>query len=331
LFKATSLFYQNNLPQVKDYLAGRHITMETAKKYELGYADNTPDLMDYLLGLNYSKDIIVQSGLGWLDRHSSLRPSMKNRLIIPIKNNYGQVISFTGRDTTGQAVNKYKHGHNNTLFNKSKVLWNLSNVLKQIQQDEMVVVVEGQMDALAVTEAGFPAVAILGSSLSDFQLKSLTRIAKKVYHLFDSDESGEQGLLEAFKKFTAEGHDSVFYAVTLPEKKDADDYIVAKGKEEFKKLIQGASPDTTAIVQALIKKHASSTKSKSTVLNRVISELSPHVTLNFSLSYRGTDLVERISEQFDIQPQILKEELYKHIKGAILKVLFPLLTPYAAS
>jgi DNA primase len=188
-----SKFFIKEQSKAVDYLVSRGMTKESATsivgKYEIGFCSNN-NIFNYLVSSGVEEDTMVRTGIFYEDGNCRYI----NRVTIPIKNEYGQIISFTGRDVTGDAKSKYMHGTTSAVFKKSNVVWNLSNIRKMIAEQDRVIICEGQMDAIAVTETGIPAVSVMGSKISETQLKSISKITNNVYMLFDSDRAGEDGL-----------------------------------------------------------------------------------------------------------------------------------------
>jgi DNA primase len=123
-------------------------------------------------------------GIGLYGGHGLLR----GRIVIPIHNVSGELIAYAGRAINGQEP-KYRFPAG---FRKSLVLFNLHRVLKTGART--VIVVEGFFDAMAVYQAGHPAVvALMGSSLSRQQADLLTTHFDRVLLMLDGDEAGRHG------------------------------------------------------------------------------------------------------------------------------------------
>ena len=270
------------------------------EKYEIGALINN-NLYNYLVSADVDKQIIDKLGIFFQDNNCRYF----NRVTIPIKNEYGSIISFTGRDMTGEARSKYMHGTNSKLFRKSNVAWNLSRIRKMVGEQDRIVICEGQMDAIAVTESGIPAVSIMGSKISEKQLSIVSKLANNIYMIFDSDRAGEDGLLAAFKMISSMDLESVFYSVVLPEGKDPDDFIKEYGVQEFKDLIESSTPDTSHIVQILVKKNLEKgASSKSTIIRRILADLQPYMKKSYT--YRSLDMIERISQELGLSRKELQ-------------------------
>jgi DNA primase len=289
----------------EDYLMSRGYTKEYSRsiidKYDIGFLGEDQKLYKKMEDFGFDDETILSTGIFYNDKTCRYQ----NRVILPIKNEYGSVVSFTGRDITGESKQKYMHGTNTPVFKKSSLVWNLSKVRKAISEQDRVVVCEGQMDAISVTESGIPAVAILGSKISEQQLTLLSKICNNIYMMFDSDKSGEEGLVYAFKLMSDLELESVFYSVVLPSGKDPDEFIKQNGFEKFKDIIEAAKPDTSHIIQLLVKKNISKgTPNKILTIRKVLADLSGYIKKSYT--YRSLDMIERLSQELGLSKKDLQ-------------------------
>lgn len=316
-------FFVKNDEKAVNYFASRGMSPDDASlivnSYEIGFCENN-NVYNYLKAAGVEEDTMVRSGLFYDDGTCRYI----NRVTIPIKNEYGKIISFTGRDVTGEAKSKYMHGKTSPIFKKSNLVWNLSDVRKLISEQDRVIVCEGQMDAIAVTEAGIPAVSILGSKISENQLRLISKLTNNIYMLFDSDKAGEEGLLQSFKMISELELESVFYSVTLPGGKDPDDFIREKGVESFNALIDEAKPDTSHIIKILIEKNVKKNDTnKSGIIRRILAELQPYMKKSYT--YRALDMIERLSQELGLSRKELQNwaeagTKFGHTKSTFTKI-----------
>jgi DNA primase catalytic core len=289
---------------------------EVVKKYEIGFYGQD-NLFKYLSVSSFNEAVLKKTGLFYDD----FKCRYVNRITIPIKNEYGTVVSFTGRDVTNNARSKYMHGTTTSLFKKSNLLWNFSNVRKMVEEQDRLVVCEGQMDAISITESGIPAVAILGSKISEIQLKSVSKISNNIYMIFDSDNAGEEGLLAAFKMITEMGLEAVFYSVIIPGKKDPDEFIKDNGVDAFKSLIDESTPDTSHIINILVKKNLQKEgANKASVIRKILSDLLPYMKKSYT--YRALDMMERLSQELGLSRKELHDWVESGTKFGYGKTTF---------
>jgi len=124
-----------------------------------------------------TEEIAKTFGIGFF----SGKGSMQNRIVIPIHNREGELVAYAGRSIDGSEP-RYKFP---AAFHKSLELYNLHRV----RGETSIVLVEGFFDCIKVTQAGFPCVALMGSTMSKAQEKLLEDFAHVVVML-DGDEAG---------------------------------------------------------------------------------------------------------------------------------------------
>ena len=155
---------------------------------------------------------------------------MQGRCVIPIHNGNGELVAYAGRAIDGSEP-KYKFP---VGFHKSLELYNVHRAIGEGNTRHRVVVVEGFFDCLNVSAAGFPCVALMGSSMSEAQEELLVRHFNVVCIMLDGDDAvGQQAASDCL--ITALGRRMWTWAPKLPE---------------------GKQPDmlTTEAIQALLKK-----------------------------------------------------------------------------
>jgi DNA primase len=190
----------------EEYLKKREVEPESWRKYGFGYA---PDSWDYLLsrlGRKHTTDKLEAAGLvlprksgsGHYDR-------FRNRLMVPIHSEAGNVIGFGGRSLDGSDP-KYLNSPETAIFNKSQLLYNLHRAKDQIRKLERAILVEGYFDCIALDCAGVPGVvASMGTSLTPGQASLLRRFAKRVIITYDGDDAGRNATLRAGPIFLSAG------------------------------------------------------------------------------------------------------------------------------
>jgi DNA primase len=110
------------------------------------------------------------------------RGSMEGRCVIPIHNANGDLVAYAGRAIDGTEP-RYKFP---VGFHKSLELFNLHRV----KEDLSVVLVEGFFDCMRVAQAGFPCVALMGSTMSKTQEELLAEYFGHIIVMLDGDEAG---------------------------------------------------------------------------------------------------------------------------------------------
>lgn len=221
------------------YLQKRNIDKNIIKKFGIGYTVNQWDnLLTYLKRKGYKEEEIAKAGLiikrekqdGYYDR-------FRNRIMFPIFDIKKNIIGFGGR-VMDDSLPKYLNSPDSLVFNKGYNLYGL-NIAKENVKDKSFYLVEGYMDVIKMHSHGFDtAVAALGTSLTDNQIKLLRRYSNKFYICFDSDEAGFKASLRALNMFKSNNLDAK--VIIIKDAKDPDEFLNKFGKMKFEMLSQEA-------------------------------------------------------------------------------------------
>jgi len=153
-----------------------------------------------------------------------------------IKFNY-----FIGGELTNV---KYRDGRKNFKLFKGaeKVFYNIDSIVGY----EYCVIVEGEMDVLALHEAGVTnAISVPnGATLNSNNLEYLDSCIdyfedkEKIILAVDSDEAGQALQAELIRRLGSE----ICYLATFEDCKDANEYLLKYGKEKLSSRIKGSKP-----------------------------------------------------------------------------------------
>ncbi|MBL7128586.1 MAG: DNA primase [Ignavibacteria bacterium] len=247
--KITAKFFNNNLNNLNEseedfiygYLIKRNIKNQTTIKFGIGYANKEWDsLTNHFKEENvFTHDELEKGGLlvksdkdkeKYYDR-------FRGRLMFPIFNENDKVVGFGGRklyeDDPG---GKYINSPETKIYNKSKILYGLNFAKESIRTQDFVILVEGYMDVIALSQAGITnVVASSGTSLTEEQVKLVSRYSKNVVIIFDADLAGIKAAKRGIEIILEAGLE--LSVVSLPEGEDPDSLINKKGKEEIQKLL----------------------------------------------------------------------------------------------
>src|SRR5690606_3257275 len=120
-------YFRKDTESAKRYMLERGFNEDVVDKYELGFISDGYGLIKHLEASKIPENIILNSGICRKDGVTGrLAPRFYNRVMIPIRDAYGTIVSFTGRDVTGTSNVKYMHGPTTKIFKKREIVWNLS-------------------------------------------------------------------------------------------------------------------------------------------------------------------------------------------------------------
>jgi DNA primase len=128
--------------------------------------------MRYFAGRLVTEQSVKKFALGFSEK--------QDMVTIPVQAPDGMSIGFVGRSIEG------KEFKNTPGMPKSKLLFNLHRV----KTADRVYVVESSFDAIRLDQVGFPAVATLGSNVSNIQIELLKKYFNNIIVIADNDEAG---------------------------------------------------------------------------------------------------------------------------------------------
>ncbi|MDD5289935.1 MAG: DNA primase [Patescibacteria group bacterium] len=193
-------FFQNQLHApvgevaLKYLIEKRHLTPETIAEFHLGYAPNSwIHLSGFLKSKGFSDNEIMQSGLT-VPKNTGQPPyyeRFRHRLMFPIADHHGNMVGFTARAMDDKESAKYINTPQTLIYNKSQVVYGLDKAKNAIKENDLAILVEGNMDVIGTAQAGTKnVVAVSGTSLTFDQIKLIKRYSKNVALCFDADAAG---------------------------------------------------------------------------------------------------------------------------------------------
>ncbi|MHB8255467.1 MAG: DNA primase [Acidiferrobacter sp.] len=225
------------------YLKGRGITGAVAKAFQLGYAPPGWNGLLAALGKEYEPALLERAGLVIArDNASGYYDRFRDRVMFPIADAHRRVIGFGGR-VLDQGEPKYMNSPETPLFHKGHELYGLPQALAAIEKVERVLVVEGYMDVIALSQFGLAyVVATLGTATTREHLERLFRFAPEIVFCFDGDRAGREAgwrALEQALSVLRDGRQVSF--LFLPEGEDPDTLIRKEGVAGFTERLRGAT------------------------------------------------------------------------------------------
>ena len=246
VLRDTANYYYTNLkkPEGKvalDYLSKRNVSKEIIQSFGLGYSTGWQDVIDHLKSKEYDIQDMIDAGVVEKNSEGRLYDCYAKRLIFPLINTYGNVIGFSARILEKADFAKYKNTSQTLVFDKSKCLYGI-NFLKKIKQNEpiqQIIIVEGQMDLIALHKSGIKnVVATMGTALTPLHGKELKKFCDKVVLCFDGDGAGIKATLRSIEILVSGGMN--VYCMTIPNGQDPDEYVNNYGKDAFIELANNA-------------------------------------------------------------------------------------------
>ncbi len=230
----------------RDYLAGRQMAEPVLERWEVGFAPNGwQHLWDHLTGKGVREELILAAGLAKASTKGK-KPydTFRNRIIYPIRDARGRCIAFGGRAMDPDDNAKYLNSPETELFDKGRSLYNHRAAREAAGNGAPLIVAEGYMDVIALSEAGFGAtVAPLGTAVTEMQLQMLWRISPEPVITLDGDTAGQRAAMRLIDlALPLIGPTQSLRFCVLPEGQDPDDLLKAQGPAAMRKLVEEARP-----------------------------------------------------------------------------------------
>lgn len=145
----------------------------------------SPRARSYYFGRKITEESVKKFWLGYSE--------VRDMVTIPVHSPDGMLVGFVGRSVEG------KEFKNTPNLPKSKTLFNLHRV----KSSRNVYVVESSFDAIRLDQCGFPAVATLGSNVSNLQVELLKKYFNDIIVIADNDEAGSNMVTKLQERLTS--------------------------------------------------------------------------------------------------------------------------------
>ena len=227
----------------------RGLSRQTVQNFQSGYApDSGTALLAALEKRGFTKREINDAGL--LNRYG--KDLFRGRMMIPLMDQGGQVIGFTGR-IIGNVPNapKYLNTPQTLLYDKGRHIFALSQAKEAIRKSGFVVMVEGNLDVVSSHQAGVAqTVATAGTSMTENHLKAVKRLTSDVRLCYDSDKAGVAATERAIELASHEGVELTI--ISLPDGAKDPDELIKSSVQAWREAVTRNEP----AVEWVLRQHA---------------------------------------------------------------------------
>ena len=249
-FYSAQLKDHKTAPAAVKYLHSRGLTDEVIACFSIGYA---PDGWDNVLrAVTAPAAALVECGLVIKKDNGGFYDRFRNRVMFPIRDQRGRVIGFGGR-TISDETPKYLNSPESPVFHKGRELYGLFEARKQHHRLDRLIIVEGYMDVVALSQAGITnAVGTLGTATTAEHLEKLFRATSDIVFCFDGDRAGREAARKALENtlpHVKDGRQVRF--CFIPEGEDPDTLVRREGREAFLKRIEDCTPLSAYLFETL--------------------------------------------------------------------------------
>lgn len=306
---------REKIQSIKRYLNARGLSEEAISNWQIGYSlDNYDDLLNFLKSKKFTDTEILSSGMSFKSEKGKHFNRFRDRVMFPINDINGRTVAFTARINPeikdNNSLGKYINSPQTEIYDKSRILFALDKARMPIKEKDVVILVEGQMDAISAHEAGFNNVcAVSGTALTVSQLNLIKRYTKNIILAFDQDSAGENATDRGVSEALRMGFN--LKIANLEGGKDPDD-IIRENPDNFRKALESARD----IMNYYLSKEfdgldINNIRDKNLAVNKiltVINKLYNKVEQDFWL--------KELSQKSRVEEVFLREELQKIAQNA---------------
>jgi len=241
------------------YFRSRGFRDDIIAKFRLGFCLDNPNAMsNEAKAKGYQEKYLVDTGLCVKRDNGTIYDRFRGRAMFPWVAVNGKVVAFGGRvlDARTKGVNqKYVNSPDSIIYHKANELYGIFQAKKQIAKEDMVYMVEGYTDVLAMHQCGIEnVVANSGTALNEAQIHLLHRFTNNITLLYDGDEAGIHAATRSTDMLLAEGMNVKI--LLLPDGDDPDSFSRKHNAQEFKAYVAEHQTDFILFKTNLLLKDA---------------------------------------------------------------------------
>ena len=241
------------------YFRSRGFRDDIITKFRLGFCLDSPNAMsNEAKAKGYNEKYLVDTGLCVKRDNGTIYDRFRGRAMFPWVAVNGKVVAFGGRvlDARTKGVSqKYVNSPDSLIYHKANELYGIFQAKKQIAKEDMVYMVEGYTDVLAMHQCGIEnVVANSGTALNEAQIHLLHRFTNNITLLYDGDEAGIHAATRSTDMLLAEGMNVKI--LLLPDGDDPDSFSRKHNAQEFKEYVTAHQTDFILFKTNLLLKDA---------------------------------------------------------------------------
>ena len=259
------------------YLKERGFKDATIDTFGIGYCpDGWDNFTKAALEKGYKEEYLTELGLTGKSQNGKLYDIYRGRVIFPIHNDAGKVIGFGGRilKKDGKDPRKYVNSRENTIYHKSDTLYGIYFAKNAIHKQQNVYLVEGYTDVISMHESGVEnVVASSGTSLTQGQIRMITKRTQNITVLYDGDMAGIKASMRGIDMLLEQG--LKIRVCLLPDGEDPDSFAKKHRDSELQDYLASESKDFLLFKADILSKDAGNDPIKrATMVNEILKSIS---------------------------------------------------------
>jgi DNA primase len=331
IMQTATSFYQKKLQtsnRAKDYLKKRGLSDKIIDKYKIGYAPNS---FHNFGQLNLSGADLLACGLQKKNENGNIYDRLRDRITCPIFNNRGSIIGFGARALDSETLPKYLNSPQTELFDKSKELYGMYQVLNSKEKFNHIVLTEGYMDVVSLAQHGINnVIASLGTAVSSHQIQLLYRFWDTIIVCMDSDTAGKKAASKiAFVALNHLKENKQIKFLFLPDNMDPDSYVQQYGKSNLQKLIKESITLDVFLLELIKSQHkgdnVANKNAALNLVNEIITQIKDATYKKLYSEFFSQQLMVNLTD-INTQPQVTEKRYKKnHINMTPVRKVIALL------
>jgi DNA primase len=268
-FYAEYLWRAEEAATAREYLLGRGFAEDLIRRLGVGYSPGGGGVLSgRAIKEGFRREELVDAGLA-RRRGGQLGDFFTSRIMFPIGDSQGRVQGFGGRTLDPAERAKYVNSPEGADFTKRKLLFGLAEARVAAARAKYFVVVEGYTDVMGLMSAGVDsAVACMGTSLTNEQIRLLRRWAPEVRLCFDADAAGEQAAWRSVE--AASDVNLQWSAVQLPSGRDPGDLAAdEEGRQMLARAVDSSQPLVTSLIRSRVARAGRSSRERESALTAI--------------------------------------------------------------
>ncbi len=268
-FYAEFLWRAEEAAPAREYLLGRGFAEDLIRRLRVGYSPGGGSVLaGRAIREGFRREELIDAGLA-RRRGGQVGDFFTSRIMFPIGDSQGRVQGFGGRTLDPQERAKYVNSPEGAHFTKRKLLFGLAEARVAAARSKYFVVVEGYTDVMGLMAAGIDsAVACMGTSLTNEQIRLLRRWAPEVKLCFDADAAGEQAAWRSVEASTDVNLE--WSAVQLPIGRDPGDLAADEaGRQALARAVDASQPLVTSLIRSRVARAGRSSREREAALTAI--------------------------------------------------------------
>ena len=273
-YYARYLWEADEAAAAREYLAGRGISQPILQEFRVGYA---PSAWDRMLRASqragFTDEELLAVGLVQRSRTRSgqVYDRFRERIMFPAADARGRVVGFGARAMRENQPPKYLNTSDGELYHKRRQLFGIDRARAAASRAGRVILVEGYTDVLALHQAGLNnAVGVMGTALTEEQVRELERVAQVLELCLDADAAGQQAMLRAGQLVS--GRELELRVVALPTGVDPAELVERDGVEALRERVENSIPFARFHVERILER---ADRGSAEGRDRALEELQP--------------------------------------------------------